>query len=55
MAALWDKGYILASREHVEAAIDLGGRVCSPMTLKDLLGENKNNYIKMAKLKGKGA
>ena len=55
MAALWDKGYVLASRDHVEAAIDLGGRVCPPMTLKDLLGENKNTYIKMAKLKGKGA
>ena len=55
MAALWDKGYVLASRDHMEAAIDLGGKVCPPMTLKDLLGENKNTYVKMAKLKGKGA
>ena len=55
METLWNKGYILASREYVEAAISLGGRVCPPMTLKELLGENKNTYVKMAKLKGKGA
>ena len=39
----------------MEAEIDLGGKVCPPLMLKDLLGENKNTYIKMAKLKGKGA
>ena len=55
MAALWDKGYVLASRDHMEAAIDLGGKVCPPMMLMDLLRENKNTYIKMPKLKGKGA
>ena len=52
MEALWEKGYFLATKEPVEATIALGGKVCPPMMPKELLGENKNNYIKMAKLKG---
>ena len=55
MEALWENRYILAAKEQVEASIALGGKVCPPMMLKELLSKNKNKYIKMAKLKGAGA
>ena len=50
MEALWKKGYVLCTREPVEILIVLGGNVSPPMMLKELLGENKRKYIKMAKL-----
>ena len=54
MEVLWEKGYVLAAKEPVEASIALGGKVCPPTTLKELLGKSKNEYIKMAKFKGAG-
>ena len=35
--ALWKKGYVLCTREPMEILIALGGKVCPPITLKELL------------------
>ena len=45
METLWDKGYVLASREPVEAAMALGRKVFPPPMLKALISKNKNNAL----------
>ena len=46
MEAFWDRGYIFTTKEPAETAIALGWKILPPMTLKELLGTNKEEYVK---------
>ena len=47
MWTLWKHGYVPACKEPAETALALGGRVIPPTTIKEPLGYNRVNYLKI--------